>query len=305
MREQEPPQRDAGPEAARHVPDARGRRVPVRDEEGDDPARDGDLGALVAEDEEGAEDGGFVGEGGFEGGGGGVGEGGEEGVEGLGVRFVGAEGEEGEEEVGEGDGQGDEVEGGPGAVVGDEGGGHEGADGGADAVGAVEAAEGGGRVGEVGAEDVVGGQVGGDAEAEEEKGDDDGGEGRPADEHDVRGHHDGFRQDEGPGAAEAGLQGLGDGRGGDEAEGVGDEDERDDGVADLVVLFHVGEEGAGGGVVEAVAKVHEAGAQEAPLVDRGVRPGLHDFGGVVGFRTRRAGHFQFPWRLGTRHWCGW
>ena len=88
--------------------------MPVGDEEGDDPAGDGDLGALVAEDEEGAEDGGFVCEGGFEkfgarvgGGGGGrgvrVGRGRVE-VERGGVFFVGAEGEEGEGEVEEGHG---------------------------------------------------------------------------------------------------------------------------------------------------------------------------------------------------------
>lgn len=35
------------------------------------------------------------------------------------VGFVGAEGEEGEDEVGEGDGEGDEVECGPGVFVGD------------------------------------------------------------------------------------------------------------------------------------------------------------------------------------------
>lgn len=51
---------DAGPEARRDVSNARGRGVPVGDEEGDDPAGNGDLGALVGEDEQGAEDGGFV-----------------------------------------------------------------------------------------------------------------------------------------------------------------------------------------------------------------------------------------------------
>ena len=112
VREGEAAERDAGPEARRDVADAGGGGVPVGDEEGDDPAGDGDLGALVAEDEEGAEDGGFVCEGGFEefgarvGGGGGVrvGRGRVEEVDRGGVFFVGAEGEEGEGEVEEGHG---------------------------------------------------------------------------------------------------------------------------------------------------------------------------------------------------------
>ena len=104
------------------------------------------------------------------------------------------------------------------------------------------------------------------------------------------------------GAAEAGLQNLADGRGGDEADGVGDEYEGDDCVADVVVLFHVGDQGSGGGVVEAIAEVHEAGAQESPLVDGRVRPCLHDFGGIVVFWTWGPGHPEFmqtPWCLGT------
>ncbi|KAF6229208.1 hypothetical protein HO133_007324 [Letharia lupina] len=60
VREQEAAEGDAGPEARGDVADAGGGGVPVGDEEGDDPARDADLGALVAEDEEGAQDGGFV-----------------------------------------------------------------------------------------------------------------------------------------------------------------------------------------------------------------------------------------------------
>ena len=109
--EQEAAERDSGPETGRDVADAGGRGgVPVGDEEGDDPARDGDLGALVAEDEEGAQDGGFVRQGRFEvvgarGGGGGVRScWGVEQVDGCGVSFVGAEGEEGEGEIEEGDG---------------------------------------------------------------------------------------------------------------------------------------------------------------------------------------------------------
>lgn len=54
MGEEEAAQRDAGPEAGGDVADVRGGGVPVGDEEGDDPSRDGDFGALVAEDEKGA-----------------------------------------------------------------------------------------------------------------------------------------------------------------------------------------------------------------------------------------------------------
>lgn len=277
--------RDTGPEARGDVADVGGgRRVPVRDEEGRHPARDADFGPLVAKDEEGAQDGGFVGEGGFEGGGdggggcgggGGWGRGEEEGAreeEGRGVGFVGAEGEEGEDEVDEGDGEGDGVKGRPGPVVGDKGRGHERADGGADAVGAVEAAEGRRRVGEVGREDVVGGQVGGHAEAEEEKGDDDDGEGRPADEHDVGCHHDHLGQDQRLGPAQSTLQQVADGRGGDEADGVCDENQRHDRVAYLVVSFQIGDESTRGPVVQAVTKIHEANTQHSPPVDRRIRP---------------------------------
>lgn len=112
--EQEAAEGDARPEPGGDVADAGGRGgVPVGDEEGDDPARDGDLGALVAEDEEGAQDGGFVRQGRFEvvgargrrgGGVRGRRGGGAEEVDGCGVLFVGAEGEVGEAEVEEGDG---------------------------------------------------------------------------------------------------------------------------------------------------------------------------------------------------------
>ena len=117
VREQEAAQRDTAPEAGCDVADALGRGVAVGDEEGDDPAGDGDFGALVGEDEEGAEDGGFVPEGlfqedgfaGFAGwvGGAAVGWGGRA----WGVGFEGAEGEVGEGDVGDGYGQGDGVEG--------------------------------------------------------------------------------------------------------------------------------------------------------------------------------------------------
>lgn len=116
VREREPAERDAAPEARGDVPDPRGRGVPVVDQKRDDPAGDGDLGALVGEDEAGAQDGGAVGEGLFQLGSlapGGVAVGGAERLvrRGRSVELVGAEGEEGEAEVDERDGEGDEVEG--------------------------------------------------------------------------------------------------------------------------------------------------------------------------------------------------
>ncbi len=161
--EEEAAEGDAGPKARGDVADARGGGVPVGDEEGDDPAGDADLGALVAEDEEGAEDGGLVGEGGFEefGAGGGVGVrgGGAEEVDGRGVVFVVAVAEEGEDEVGYGDGEWNEVECGPGMVVGDQCRCHQWADCCTDTIGSMEAAKCSCRIGEVCTEDVVRSQV--------------------------------------------------------------------------------------------------------------------------------------------------
>ncbi len=71
----------------------------------------------------------------------------------LGIIMVeGAEGPEGEERVGDRDGEVEEVKRAPFAAVGDEGGGDQGADGAADSVAAVESAEGCGWVRQVGAE---------------------------------------------------------------------------------------------------------------------------------------------------------
>ena len=52
MCEQEAAERNAAPEASGHEADARGVGVPVGNEEGDELAGDGDLGALVREDKE-------------------------------------------------------------------------------------------------------------------------------------------------------------------------------------------------------------------------------------------------------------
>lgn len=63
VREHEAAEGDAGPEAGGDVAGGAGGRVPVSEQEGDDPAGDGDFGALVGEDEDGAEEGRFVAEG--------------------------------------------------------------------------------------------------------------------------------------------------------------------------------------------------------------------------------------------------
>ena len=163
------------------------------------------------------------------------------------------------------------------------------------------------RIGEVCREDVVRSQVRGDAEAQEQEGDNDDGKGGPADEHDVGRDHDRLRQDQGLGPAETGLQSLADRSGGDEADGVRDEDERDDRVAYLIVLFHIGNQGARGCIVQPVSEIHEASTQESPLVDWRVCPGLHDVGGIVIFRAGWARHFQFmetSWCLGADG-CDW
>lgn len=120
------------------------------------------------------------------------------------IAFVMAIGPVGHPEIQQCDADGDEVEGGPLPAPGDEGGGHEWADGAADAVAAVEETEGDGMVGEVGAEGVVEGEVDGLAEPGEEEGEDDDGEGGRADEHDVAGHHDGFGEEKRFRSAQAG-----------------------------------------------------------------------------------------------------
>ena len=237
--------------------------VTVGDEEGDDPTRNGDFGPLVAEDEEGAEDRRFVPEGFLEesGAGGrrvGVRDGRLEQVDGRGVLFVVPEGDEGEEEVGEGDGQGDEVEGAPCAAVGDECGRHQWADGTADAVATVHAAQSRRAFGEVGAEDVVGGQVRCYAQPQEEKSHDHDGKGRLADKHYITGCHYGLSQYEHLRSSEASLECLGDWCSTYEPYCVGDEDEGDDGVANVVVLLDVRDQGSWGGIIQAVSEVHEA-----------------------------------------------
>ena len=76
--------------------------------------------------------------------------------------------------------------------------------------------------------------------------------------------------------AEAGLDGVSEGGDDDEAEGVGDEDQRDDGVVDRVGDLEVGNQGTGGAVIDAVGEVHKGRACHAVLVHGGVGEGLEE-----------------------------
>ena len=53
---------------------------------------------------------------------------------------------------------------------------------------------------------------------------------------------------------------MAEGEGEDKANRIENEDSRGGGVANAVVGFHGGEEGAGRAVIEAVAEAHQAGA---------------------------------------------
>ena len=64
-------------------------------------------------------------------------------------------------------------------------------------------------------------------------------------------------EDEGFCSVHSGLDGLRDGRSADEADGVADEDERDDGIVDIVRLFEVGDQRSWRCVVKAILEVHE------------------------------------------------
>lgn len=244
-REREPAQRDACPEARRHVADRRGVPVARRDQERDDPARDGDLGTLVGEDEDGAQDhdprlegdehGAHVVDAARYGLG--------QGVVGL-IPLAGAaaelllvapEGPGREAEVPQDEAERQQVVAAPEGAGRHDGGGDDGADGAADAVAAVHGAQHGGAVLEVGAEDVADGELDGEPEADEEVGDGDDGEGRRADQRQEPDHHADLRQREGLGPPEPVPDLVDERRRHDEAERVADEDEGHDGVSDIVM----------------------------------------------------------------------
>lgn len=212
VREAEPADGDARPEAGRDV--AHGFRVAVarRDEEGDDPARDGDFGALVGEDEEGAKED----DADFEGGehaqelGGrvrccccGLGGGCRLGAAGGQVPLVVPKRVGRKHAVEDGEAEGDKVVRAPPRLRSrDERGGDQGSDGAAGPVGAVHEAECGGGVAEGAAEDVVHGEGDGHAEADEEEGDNDDGEGGLGEDGRVGDGDDGLGEGEEAGAAE-------------------------------------------------------------------------------------------------------
>ncbi len=172
--------RSEGIDTSSDVTNASWVSIPVIDQERNDPAGDGDFGALVREDEQGAEDGRPVPDGLFE-------QlhsrrltrfsgrptrcGAFKRQEELSraVLLVGPEGPPGEDEVHGRDAQRQEVEARPDDAVRGHGGGDQRADGAADAVAAVEGAQRGRAVDEVGAEDVVEGEIDGHAEAGEEE----------------------------------------------------------------------------------------------------------------------------------------
>lgn len=85
------------------------------------------------------------------------------------------------------------------------------------------------------AEDVAHGDVDGDAEADEEEGRDDDAKGRSGDEGDVGACHEHLAEADELGAAEFGTEGVEAEGGEDEAEGLADEDEGDDGIANVIV----------------------------------------------------------------------
>ena len=211
------------------------------------------------------------------------------------VAFVGAEGPEGEEEVADGDGEGDEVVGAPFVVVGDESCGYQGADGAADAVAAVESAEGHGGVCEVGAEDVVETETEGYSEAYEEERQHDHGERRSADEHDIGDDHETLRQHDHVGSAQPGLQGMGDRGSADEANGIGDENQGHNRIADMIVFLHVWNQSTRSAVIQAITKTHEAGAQETILVHRWIIQRLDNISGAVSCGRRRPAHLELVW----------
>ncbi|PNY23549.1 Uncharacterized protein TCAP_06511 [Tolypocladium capitatum] len=230
-------QGDARPETSRDV--AHRRRVAAArvDEERDDPARDGHLGALVREDEDGAEqhdaqlqrrrhshqEGAIL------------------------LRlalprrlalllFKPPERPERQRQRRDADAQREDVIPAPeGARGRHERRRDERARGAADAVAAVQQAEHEGAVLQRAAEDVAHGDVDGDAEADEEEGDDDEGKGRRRDERYVGARHEHLAQAEQPGAAEFGAQDMEQDGGDDEADGLAHEDEGHDGVSDVVV----------------------------------------------------------------------
>lgn len=192
------------------------------------------------------------------------------------IGFVGAVGEGCGSDVGEGEEEGNAVEVAPPHTIGGEGCGDEWADRTTHAVGAVKETESGSGIREANTEDVVEGEADGHAETEEEEGDYNDGEGGRAEKGHIGEGEEGERELVCACAAEAGLDGVGEGGSGDEADGVGDEDKGNDGVVDGVGGLQVGDQGAGSTVIDAIGEVHEGGACHAVFVHGRVGEGLEE-----------------------------
>lgn len=135
-----------------------------------------------------------------------------------------------------GQAQGEQVETAPDdAQRGDEGVGEERPTDAADAVGAVHGAQRRGAVGETAAEDVAQREGDGRAEAHEEVGGDDGGEGRRADDDGVAARDEQLGEREGAAPTYALAEGVDEPRAQDKTDSLTDEDEGNYRVSDIVV----------------------------------------------------------------------
>ncbi|KND91900.1 hypothetical protein TOPH_03574 [Tolypocladium ophioglossoides CBS 100239] len=183
--------------------------------------------------------------------------------------------------------------------------------------GAAEAAEHQGAVLEHAAEDVAHGDVDGDAEADEEEGEDDEDEGRRRDERDVGARHERLAQPEQPGAAELGAQHVEQDGGDDEADGLAHEYEGHDAVANVVslykrrtgregsILLHIRDQSTSGTVAQGIAQVGQAHCQQPEAVHERMPDTRHGLDGVRGgIRRRRPAHLEVialpPGRHGAR-----
>ena len=178
-------------------------------------------------------------------------------VDGRSVFFVVAEGDEGEDEVGKGYGERDEVEGAPCAAVRYKSCRHQWTDGTTDTVAAMHAAKSCRALGKVGTEDVIRRQVRRYPQPKEEKCYDHNGKRRLADKYDITGCHYRLSQYEHFRPPQASLKCLCGWSSTYKSDSVSDEDERDDGIANIVVLLDVRDQGSRGGIIQAIPKIHE------------------------------------------------
>ncbi|EQL03705.1 hypothetical protein OCS_00585 [Ophiocordyceps sinensis CO18] len=170
-----------------------------------------------------------------------------------------------------------------------------------------------GAVLQAGAKDVAHGHVDGDAEADEEEGQGDEHKRRRRRQRDIGQRHERLAECQDPRLAQFDAQGVEHDGGDDEADGLADEDERDDGVADVVVpandarqlspssalslvsplpspllgrqdaLFHIRDQSARSAVAQGIAQVGQAHGQQPKPVHRRLP---HARQGLDGFRVR-------------------